>query len=247
MRYIKPTCLCILVLSLVFSAFPVPVLAAPEGGGRAAARHVTVVEGDGSCDEPVERAILAGYLFDPGAAMVADPCDEEDDDEQGDQLGSAPVAIDSDFAQRHDPPGCRGVMFFDVVVRGKKTLLAVFSRAGPAGYDAAAEEESRASLLVRGLRAAADAGFDPVSGRRRAGLNVPDAAGRPSPLPPVVAALSPARNRPSSRGPAGQAPGPASRRGQARTWMSSFPGAAEAARPGEPSTAEAPAHAPSAR
>ncbi len=247
MRHIKPTCFALLVLSLVFSAFPVPVLAAVEGGGRATARHVTVVEGDGSCDEPVERAILAGYLFDPGAAMVVDPDNEEDDDEQGDQLGSAPVAIDSDFAQRHDPPGCCGVMFFDVVVRGKKTLLAVFSRAGPAGYDAAAEEESRASLLVHGPRTAADVGFDPVSGRRRAGLNVPDAAGRPSPLPPVAAALAAARNRLSPRDPAGQAPGPGSRRDQVRTWISSFPGAAEAARPGEASTAGAPAHAPSAR
>lgn len=247
MRHIKSTCLALLVMSLVFSAFPVPVLAAAEGEGRAVARHVTVVEGDGSCDEPVERAILAGYLFDPGAGMAADPVDDEDDDEQGDQLGSAPVAIDSDFAQRHDPPACRGVMFFDVVVRGKKTLLAVFSRAGPPEDDAAAEEESRASLLVQGPRTAAHAGFDRVSGRRRAGLNAPDAPGRPSPLLSVAAALAAARNRRSPRSPASQPPGPGLRGDQARTRISSFLGAAEAARPGEASTAEAPAPAPSAR
>jgi hypothetical protein len=244
MRGIKSTCLAILGLSLVFSAVPVPVLAGPDAAKRAAGRHVALVEGDGSCDEPVERAIFVGPLVDPGCALVADIDDDEDGDEQGDQIGSAPVAIDSDLAQRHDPPGSRGVMFFDVVGRGKKTLLAVFSRAGPPRDDAAADEEPHASLLLQGHRtAAAVAGFDAVSGRRPAGPNPSTASGRP-PSPRSVALVSSTPgNRHEPRGPGSPAPRSTQREAVPAARTDFSPRAAEAARPWEPSTAKAPADA----
>jgi len=131
---LKPPCLAILGLSLVFSTLPVPVRAeaAPDAVKRAVLHHVDLVSGDGSCDDPPERVLFLGPLGNPHEAFVADPDARDDDDgDQGDQLGSAPVVIDSDVAQRHDPPGSSGATFFDIVVRGKKTLLAVFSRAGP--------------------------------------------------------------------------------------------------------------------
>jgi hypothetical protein len=250
MSRIKSACLAILGLSLVFSTLPVPVLAAaePDGAKRAAGRHVALVDGDGSCDEPVERAIFVGYLVDPAYAFVADPDDEDDDDDQGDQIGSAPVAIDSDLAQRHDPPGCRGVVFFDVVVRGKKAMLAVFSRAGPSGDDVAADEELHASLLLRGPRTiAAAAGFDAVSGRRLAGLNPPTASGRPPSPRSVARAASTPGNRPEPRGPGSPASSKTPRNAPRAARSDFSPGAAEAERPWHSSTAWAPAPAPDPR
>lgn len=184
---IKSPCLAILGLSLVFSAIPIPVEAeaAPGGAKRAVAHHVDMLEGDGSCDEPEERAILAGYLNDPRSEFVADSDDKEDDEDQGDQLGSAPLAIDSDLIQQHDPPGDEGAVFFDVVVRGKKMLLAVFSRAGPAGDAVVAEEEPlKASLLLQRFRAVAPGRrLEVESGRAPVELNEPTACDRPSSRP----------------------------------------------------------------
>jgi hypothetical protein len=133
------------------------------------------------------------------------------------------------------------------VVRGKKTLLAVFSRAGPSGDDVAAEEDSHASLLLRGPRtAAADAGFD-ASGRRLAGLDSPTASGRPSPLRSVARVASIGGSRPDPRGPVSPAPQSTFHQG-ARVEPPDFsPRAAEAARPWDSSTAEAPADAPHPR
>lgn len=250
MSGIKSMCLAILGLSLVFSTLPVPVLSAaePDGPRRAAGRHTALVDGDGSCDEPVERAIFVGYLVDPAYAFVADPDDDDDDDDQGDQVGSAPVAIDSDLARRHDPPACRGVVFFDVVVRGKKTLLAVFSRAGPPGDDAAADEELHASLLLQGPRTtAAVARFDVVSGRRPAGLSPPTASGRPSLLRPVARVVSIPGNRLETRGPGSPVPRSTPRDAALAAPVPFSPRAAEAAGPWASSTAWAPASAPDPR
>ncbi len=227
MPNIKSPCLAILGLSLVFSGLPVPLQAeAPADPAKGAGvRHVALVYAEDSCDEPPERAIFAGPLFESQAGLTAAAEDTEDDDDQGDQLGRAPVAIDSELGQRHEPPGSDGVPTFDVVFRAEKTFLAVFSRAGPA-VDPDPEEEIRtASLLLQRHRARTALGLE--SGRRSAGLIVTTASGRPPESP--------------TRTPSGLLPRPRTRVSPC-SW-SHLPPAGEADRRPNPSIAPAAADA----
>jgi len=213
MSSIKSPGIAILGLSLALSTLPIPIRAeaAPDATKGAIAHHVELVFGDESCDDPTERAVFLGLLADPRNAFVADPDEADDDDDQGDQLGSAPVAVDSDLVQPYDPRESNAVILFDVVARGKKTLLAVFSRAGPAVGPVPEEEPGKASLLLQGFRVAAQRPrFEVESGRRPVGLNasiatdrdpLPEACCRPLRGSPVAPPLSAPRTLQPQVGP----------------------------------------------
>lgn len=121
----------ILQLSLVFSTYPCSFRPEAAASVRAPAHHVEVVEGDGSCDQPAERAIVTGHLFDPRNVLVAGRGDDDDVDNPADEAGSSPGAIVHGLLPWHDPAPPRGLLPLDVVIQGKKRLLAIFSRAGP--------------------------------------------------------------------------------------------------------------------
>src|SRR5436190_13759121 len=115
MTSLKSPFLAILGLSLVFSTLPFTPKAEAAHARRAALIHVDMVVADDSCDSPAERAIFAGPLVDPRDVFVADPDDDDDDEDQGDELGSAPVAVDSSRPHPHDPPGVAASAVSDVV------------------------------------------------------------------------------------------------------------------------------------
>jgi len=183
---IKSPLTAILGLSLVLSTLPIQVKAAPapDAGKRARVIHVEMAEGDGSCDEPVERVVLPGSFVDPRDMFMADPEDDDDDEDQSDEIGGAPAAVDEGLAHRHDPPSGNGIRFFDMVVRGKKTLLAVFSRAGPPQEPGPEAECSGASLHLQAFRTAAPGRrFEVESGRPPADLRTTIPASSPLPFP----------------------------------------------------------------